>query len=417
MKITLFISLLLLSSIHMLAQTNNSPYSVIGIGDIEDSYYGRITTGLANTGIAYRNNHNLIGNNPAAYSALDNQFFAGEMAIRMKLVNYFGSNVDPADDQSSDITFKRVSFGTKITNHWGSAVGLMPFSSQNYQFISPLPIGGTNGATTNAYSEGNGGINKVFWANSYDFFNHISIGVNASYLFGSLSQKTILLDVTGASLTSTTSSSNVNNLYIDYGIQAYGKLGKRWSWAIGGTFANQTDLNSSSKILILSSDSGVLKDETIKQSYITIPNTYGVGISLTKDRKYTFLADYRYQAWTPLHYSGLNYSLENSNRLSAGFEVSNLKTAYGVQYETSYLQAGVYYGDSYLRVYGETIKDMGVTAGFGVNSKRSPMGYTVTFQYGVKGTQAKQLIEERYFNMTIMLSFRDLWYTKGRKYD
>ncbi len=63
MKITLFIAFLLVSSLHILAQTNNSPYSVIGIGDIEDSYYGR-TSGLANTGIAYRSNHNLIANNP-----------------------------------------------------------------------------------------------------------------------------------------------------------------------------------------------------------------------------------------------------------------------------------------------------------------------------------------------------------------
>ncbi len=416
MKITLFITFLLVSSLHMFAQTNNSPYSVIGIGDIEDSYYGR-TSGLANTGIAYRSNHNLIANNPASYSALDKQFFNGEIGLRFKMVNYFGATVDPSDNQSTDITFRRVSFGTKITNHWGSAVGLMPFSTQNYQFISPLPIGGTNGATTNAYSEGNGGINRVFWTNSYDFFNHFSIGVNASYLFGSLAQKTILLDVTGASLTSTTSSVNINNIYFDYGIQAYGRLNKKWDWAVGATFANQTDLGATSKIVILATDSTVLRNETTKQSYVTIPSTYGVGLSLTMDKKYSFVADYKYQRWTPLQYSGLNYSLENSNRISAGFEVSHQKTAYGAIYELNFLQAGLYYGDSYLRVYGETIKDRGITAGIGVNSRRSPMGYTLTFQYGIRGTEAKGLIEERYFNVTFMISYRDLWYTKGRKYD
>ncbi len=226
------------------------------------------------------------------------------------MVNYFGATVDPSDNQSTDITFRRVSFGTKITNHWGSAVGLMPFSTQNYQFISPLPIGGTNGATTNAYSEGNGGINRVFWTNSYDFFNHFSIGVNASYLFGSLAQKTILLDVTGASLTSTTSSVNINNIYFDYGIQAYGRLNKKWDWAIGATFANQTDLAATSKIVILATDSTILRNETTKQSYVTIPSNYGVGLSLTMDKRYSFVADYKYQRWTPLQYSGLNYSLE-----------------------------------------------------------------------------------------------------------
>jgi hypothetical protein len=74
MKITGIIFLLTVSSLHLAAQTNNSPYSLLGIGDIDNDFYNR-TSGLANTGIAYRSDRFLLNNNPASFSALTNQVF------------------------------------------------------------------------------------------------------------------------------------------------------------------------------------------------------------------------------------------------------------------------------------------------------------------------------------------------------
>src|SRR5258708_21968090 len=88
------------------AQNTSSPYSIIGIGDIENSYFNR-TSGMANTGIGYRNSHSLVGNNPAGFSALENQFFTGEIGIRGKLVNYSSNPINADNNTSTDITIKR----------------------------------------------------------------------------------------------------------------------------------------------------------------------------------------------------------------------------------------------------------------------------------------------------------------------
>jgi hypothetical protein len=399
------------------AQTNNSPYSIYGIGDLEDGYFNR-TAGLANTGIAYRSNRNLITNNPASFSALDNQFFAGEVGIRGRLINYYGKPINSANAQSSDITFKRFAVGTKITKHWGTSLGLVPFSSVNYEFNTNQPVLGTVGETSPAYVQGNGGINRVYWANAYEFFHHLSIGVNASYLFGSVAQKTILENLnTPSTYVSTNKTTNYGNVYLDYGIQYYGKINKKWDFIIGGTFANRTNLSANYNVTIYNIDSTELKNESNQLADYTLPTSFGVGLSLTRNKKYTFLADYKYQGWSSLNYSGNNYGLQNSERASIGFEISNKRNIYNTLFETSYFHAGLYYGQTYLNVYGEPIKDMGVTLGAGINAKRSALSYAVTLQYGIRGTQSKELIQERYFNIGLLFSYRDFWYTKGRKYD
>ena len=95
-----FLLLLLFSAVsaRSLAQGNFSPYSQMGIGDIEDEYYNR-TSGMASTGIAYRNNRYLINNNPASFSGLTNQVFTLEMGVRGSLINYYGTPVLPSSTQ------------------------------------------------------------------------------------------------------------------------------------------------------------------------------------------------------------------------------------------------------------------------------------------------------------------------------
>lgn len=417
MRIIGIIILLTVSSLHLVAQTNNSPYSILGIGDIDDNYYNR-TSGLANTGIAYRSDRFLINNNPASFSALGNQVFFGEIGVKGAIVNYYGSGVNPANNQSSDITFKRLVIATKILKHWGSSAGLLPYSSQNYEFNTPLIVQGTYGEVLNQYYQGSGGINKVYFANAYDFLNHVSVGVNLSYLFGSLQQKLIYQDLNQNELLSQTTTVGMTNFYVDYGLQFYTNIGKKWNFTLGATFANKTNLNPISNVVVLASDStqllnqGSLQPTTLTQ----LPKSYGVGISLSRNRTFTLLADYKYQNWSSLDYSYFNYSLRDSRRFSVGFEISKNKKIYNTQVETKYFQGGFYYNSSYVNAYGQQITDVGGTIGLGVNSKRTLLAYMISLQYGIKGKNTSQLIQEKYFNINLTISFGDIFYTSGKKF-
>lgn len=397
------------------AQNNNSPYSTLGLGDLEDGFVNR-TTGLSSTGIAYRHNRNLITNNPAALSALDNQWFAGEIGIKAKFISYSGTPVSSTNSTSSDITFKRFTLGTKLFKHWGSAVGLAPYSTENYEYTGVKPLG-YGGDLIPSYNEGYGGINKVFWSNGYEFFNHLSIGITSSYLFGSINTKNVIQGSPGSAIyLSKNDRTFYSNFYFDYGVQYYTALNKHWDISLGLVYANQGWLNTEHQITVLDIDSVAIRSKEDVGTF-TIPASYGAGISITRNKKYTFLADYRFQEWGSQRSNTSNFTYENSERASVGFEISNKKTAYNTQFETSFIQAGLYYSKSYLVINGKPIEDMGVTAGFGVNAKRSPLSLNVSLQYGIRGTTDNNLVKENYFGASFIFSYRDFWYTKGRKFD
>jgi hypothetical protein len=421
MKQSFLIVFLAVSSLKMMAQNNNVPYSQLGLGDLDDGYYNR-TSGLANTGIAYRSNRFLINNNPASFSGLADQYFTMEIGLRGQYISYAGNQVNVASTESADLTFRKLILGIKLTKHWGSSIGILPYSTQNYEFNAPYDISGTTIQIANHYYQGHGSVNRAYWANSYEFFHHLSIGIDASYIFGQLNQNDIIQStVNGGTLVSTTNNTNLQNVYLTYGMQLYGRIGKTWNYAIGGTYSSKAALLAASTKLVLNNDSVTLQNIQNQEGYMYLPQAWGLGIALTAKQKYTFVADYRYQNWNGVSslnsYPGQGYAIASAERGSVGFEISKKKTFYNTRVELSYIQTGLYYENSYLQINGQQIKDYGVTAGFGVNSLKSPMAYSIVFQYGVKGTTQNDLIRENYADVTFLLNFGQIWYTKGRKFE
>ncbi|HXB95588.1 MAG TPA: hypothetical protein VNU70_10530, partial [Puia sp.] len=302
------------------------------------------------------------------------------------------------------------------------SVGLVPLSTTNYEFNVPYYIQGSNQAVANHYYTDHGSVNKAYWANSVEFFHHLSIGVDAGYIFGDLNQKDILQSTSnGGTYTSTSNDIYLQNLYMTYGLQLYGKLGKHLEYVIGGVYGQKAALLASPNKVVLNSDSVPLQNFQNPDRYLYLPNSYGGGLSVTLNQKYTWLADYRYSDWNGVQalntYPGQDYAIVSSERASVGFEVSKKKNLYNSKIEISYLQSGLYYSHSYLAINGKQLTDMGLTMGIGVNSLKSPLAYNIIFQYGIKGTTDNNLIRENYMNLTFVLNFGTIWYTKGRKFD
>jgi hypothetical protein len=395
-------------------QNNNSPFSIIGIGDIENNYYNR-TSGMANTGQAYRSERYLINNNPASYTALQQQYLHFELSGRGQFVTYTGDPLNGVSNSSKDFAVKRLAIGTKVTNWWGTSVGLMPFSSSNYSLTSVKNIQGSSTALPVQY-DGNGGINQVYFGNGFQVTKHFSVGVNASYLFGSLTQTETLSTADLQTSLVTTRQLYLRKLYLTYGAQYYFAVNKKWDIALGGTYSNKTDLATQSTVQI--TNNGVVIPNTPGQQDGTfkIPGATNVGFRIMKNKKYSFVADYQYQPWSNTNYSGTNYTLQNSSRVSAGFEISNKKPVFKTEYEKTFFQAGLYYGNSYLNVNGRQVIDMGLSLGYGLTSFKNPLSMVIALELGQRGTTQNGLVKESYVNINFTISHIDQLLTKGRKY-
>ena len=402
------------------AQNNTSPYSIIGIGDIEKSSFDR-TSGMGHAGIALSSSRFMYQANPASFSALDEHYFYFEVATRYKSVNYVGSPItDISQNHSSDIQFKKAVMATKIMPRWTVSVGLTPFSTSNYSFNANKTIQGSN-LTTNAYYEGSGSTNQFSVTNSYTISKNLSIGLQASYLFGQLQEtETISSDVVDSVLT-TDRNIFLGSPYFKLGMQYQAKLNNKWKVAAGATASNKTRLHADYALLVKDGNSVLINNEYYKSNYFNLPVTYTGGVAAMYNNVYTFAADYHYEGWSSMNYKGINYSLVNSQRISVGAEYSKKLNYLNQFYEKYFFQTGLFYSNSYLRIAGQQLSDYGLTFGAGTQipiSQLSGFALQGALEVGRRGTTTNGLIKENYTQFNVTLSYRDFWISrKFKKYD
>jgi hypothetical protein len=399
------------------AQNNNSPYSIIGIGDLEQSYLDR-TSGMGHAGVALSGARAQYMANPASLSMLDEHFFNFEIAVRYRGVNYYGQPIDIVNNnQSSDIQFKRIAMAIKVRPKWAIGFGLSPFSTANYSFYANKVVQGTP-QTFSAYYTGTGSTNLFYITNSYKFSDHFSVGLQASYLFGQLGQTET---ISGTGLDSnlvTNKNTYLNNPYLKFGMQYRTKIAKKWKLAIGASGSLQTKLNSVTSLLVTDGTTTLINNPQYSVGYFTLPDMYTAGIALTYKEDYTFAADYTFQNWQSLNYRGLSYNLVNSSRLNLGFEYSKKNTYRDLKAEKTFYQAGFFAGKSYVNVSGQQIDNIGGTVGIGFNALRSSLTGQVSLEGGVRGTTINGLVQEDYLQVTFILGFREFWLPRHfRRYD
>lgn len=427
-------SVLMLNSF---AQNTSSPYSIMGLGDIEKSYFDR-TSGLGHTGVALSSDRYLVLANPASLSSLSDKFFHFEISSRYKSVNYSGTPISNSTaNQSNDLQFKRVSLAIKVKKNWGMSFGILPYSNANYSFLGTKNIQGSPTSLT-TYSEGSGSANLAYLSNSYQFFIGkddsisrlkrkfyrpiLSIGVQTSYLFGQFDHKEAVFSTLADSVLSTDRNTFYTNPLLKGGLQYKMQVSKHWQIALGATANISSSLNAQETLKITDGQTVLKETKKTRISDFKLPTTFTTGIAAILDNKYTFVADYNVQNWGNLNYRGTNYTLTNSSRISAGVQLSNnVQFRDGSLFERNFLQAGFFYNKSYLRVYGEQINDIGFTFGAGVqilkNTEIGKLALHATVEIGSRGTTNKGLIKENYSQFGLTLSYRDFWFTNIKRYD
>lgn len=186
-----FLSLLfLVEFVH--AQNTVSPYSIYGIGDIDQKMYNR-TSGMASTGLARLSSVYLINNNPAAIAGLTRSFYLFNIGLTGKTVQFSGTPVNSENNTSKDFWIKSASLSAKINKFWASNFGFRQLSSINYQFSGSKQIEGTSTQYLVSYN-GDGGLNDYYWTNAFSLGKHFSLGVKSSFVAGSINQSEVITD-------------------------------------------------------------------------------------------------------------------------------------------------------------------------------------------------------------------------------
>jgi len=397
------------------AQDMNAPYSTYGVGDLEQRYYDR-SVGMSNTATSLMSTQNYqFLKNPASLAGLERSNVYLNLALVGKSVNYTGNPISSSNNNSKDFSIKGLSMGVKLNNYWASSVGFMPFSYVGYLYSATRNIEGSNNTYNGTY-EGDGGLYNVYWNNAFALGKHFAAGVRSSFIFGSLNETETLSGEALSSAISTKNQDYYHQFRFEFGGIYQGNITKDWKLGLGGKFTTQATLQSERTQTITEGTATIKQDAPVSSNPFYLPASYDAGISLTHKNRTTVSVDYNYQPWTDLKQGGSSYSLVDSRRISAGFQLSKQVEQWGHRFEKNYWQAGVFSSNSYLRIHNTPVNEVGGSVGYG-SYLSGNLFYGISVEAGRRGTITNGLIKENYVQATFTLSFREFLYSKGRKYD
>lgn len=502
----LTVTLLMICGLNAQAQnpsvlTTVSPYSRYGLGDFQFNG-GLINTAMGGGGIGLRNDSlipqyiNIV--NPASLTA-------------HPLVNYeigLTSNSVKVTNATSTGNFNRTtlshfSLAFPVTKYWGAAIGLVPYTSVGYNVAKDDTIADFGGVQYRY--EGGGGISQVFIANGFRPFAgmprrfllsedydqlralgdtsaikskmkmrnnlaNISVGVNVSYLFGSIIniRRDVFPDSVNAFNTKITKYTNFRDVYATAGIQYTFRFprtlnpkyialpdsmvtntklfGNKYYFrgkdgidtaqlfvkqpgarvTLGLVFTPPQDINISYDLLAqtykqlgtIENIRDTIVNNTSVPERISLPMMGGFGFAIKKDFKWMFQADYTMQMWQDFRYMGNDINLKNSQRITAGFQFQpKLAGRGGIMSATQY-RFGARYYETYLELNSQRLTEMSVNFGMAMPLPyRTRLGepvsrLSINVEAGMRGTTSAGLLKEQYIRATIGLTINDRWFNR-----
>jgi hypothetical protein len=332
-----------------------------------------------------------------------------------KTLEYSGEGIDETNRRNKDLWLRGITLAVKINKFWASGIGFRQFSNVNYKFSGDKNIIGNN-ETYFAVYEGNGGLNDYYWANAFLVGKQLSVGIKSSIIAGNVNQTETIINDAATNKVETKQQDYFGDARFEYGAIYLLPVGKKWDFSLGGKFINKTRLGAERTLTVTENDNVIVDDDFIKNDRFYLPKTYGVGLSITYNKRTRFAADYIYEDWTPLNISGNGWRLINSNRFSAGIEFARHVVELGQPIEKNYFQLGGFISNSYLQVHNTPVNEFGITVGMGGRLSNNLL-YALSLEGGQRGTTKSNLIKENFFQVTLSLSYHDFLFSKGRKYD
>lgn len=309
MKKILFCILAFYSPISILTaqNTTNSPTSMFGLGEISTGE-GGMYAGLGGAGIALRGGNFLNSANPASLTELNEQWFQIDAGIMGAYQSYSQRG---ATNHSVTGNLNNLSIGCRIIPRWYGAIFMAPVSSVGYAITLDEEIAGSNGSTISSLFQGEGGLSKMGVSTAYLFGKGLSVGVNLSYVTGTITQTE-----TQGNATEETSSYK-HTFYADFGVQYKWAIDRERSLVAGAVYGYSQDFKQENNLYVSSSSGGEDIEKSLKRYRQCLPQFFGVGVSYNSLR-WMGTIDYKYIDWSRMESSQSNISFNNQHRLSLG---------------------------------------------------------------------------------------------------
>ena len=400
---------------------SKSPYSQFGIGILGDQSQS-MSRGMNGVGFGLRESTQVNTLNPASYSNVDSLTMLFDMGLSGQMTNFKEGGVRR---NASQANFEYVVGSFRAWKNVGVAVGVLPYSNVGYDYQTVTKSSQT-GTLTESYS-GSGGLHQLLLGVGWRVAKPLSVGVNASYLWGSIDRSVSPVSTATSNTLTKSYSTSINNYKLDFGVQWEQAIGKTDRLTLGAVVGVGHNLNNDADMTIISQNSvSSISDTTqfrVADAY-ALPMSFGVGVAYNHNRKLTVAADFALDKWGSEQfpvYSNNRYELQSSQlkdryKVNAGLDWlpnTNMQAG-GKFYEFWHYRFGVGYVTPYYDINGQSgPKELSVSAGFGIPivnywNNRSMLNISGQWVH----SKADGFITENTFRINIGITFNERWFMK-----
>lgn len=395
-----------------MAQNNtNSPYTLYGFGDISDNHSGE-QRAMGGVAIGSRSRTSINTANPASYSVVDSMTFMFDMGVSA-LGSRFTNNGLGTTKMNANLEYITMQF--PLWKNTGFSMGVLPYSFTGYNFstVDTLDLQAypdTVSATKLFY--GQGGISQVYTGFAVKLFKHLSLGVNAYYMFGNnLNNRYLTFSDSEFTSSYQRDSIQVNSFRFRYGLQYNQLLNKKHDITVGAFYEMKTGLNAT----YAQSTGSIIDTPTPFQTMykeFELPESFGVGLNYNYNKQISVGLDYSLQKWGDVKYMGVLDTLANRSKLAIGTEF--IPNPRGRKYfDRVIYRVGVNTSDSYYKVNGQIPpKNFGITFGMGLPLRNNKSIVNATFEYGKIGSNST--LREDYLKFTLNAVVNENWFFKRK---
>jgi hypothetical protein len=408
--ITIFISCSL-----SFGQGGNSPYSILGIGDLVPRN-GAANIGMGGVSIAHASP--LYGNlvNPA--NLVYNRLTFFDVGYFTEIRNSTSRN-STQRDIGGNISY--LAFGFPVTKNWTMSAGLRPLSSVNYEVFQVEKLPNTPTFVTKSYV-GEGGINQVYWSHGVQLFKGFSIGVELAYNFGSISKQSRSTLEDGAEpryVVGLLERTSYSQLTFMPGFTYTVNLNKSHYISIGATYQREQSYNATvfEALQRRTISDVVVANDTLNintSGSVNMPSELSLGLSFGKEYKYNIGVDYISQQWSQYRdFNGVQ-NLQDAMILRVGGEYIPDINSISSYFKRVTYRLGFAYQQLPYTVENETLEDISLSGGFSLPINRGFSSLNIAAMYGVRQTGQQDAIKENYFRFIVGFTINDRWFVRRR---
>ncbi len=426
-KVILFLAVVFASA-NVWGQSARSPVTSFGIGE---PYGNALAHNQGMGGIGVSQPQFWFANNQNPALLVFNRFTVFQAGIHGEKRTLKSDTLNE-ENIGGTLNYLVTVFPVKV-DRWTTSIGLMPYTNVDYGFSysdvvrdrnTNVPI---DTVTQNVLNNGFGGLSQFYWSNGVRITQDMSVGVKASYLFGSLDNTfSNIVNNTGQPIpyiVTTEEKTVVKDFTLGLGYSfskdsLFKKQDYRLSFGVVYNLGVDLKATKSVNFFSLSPSGDTIEIQRLdrERGTVYVPPSITVGASISRGLKWAVGTEFAYQDWSS--FKSVNSDNENGRGKQYKASIGGEYTP-DAQALESFLKRITYRIGGSIEQYpflvnNQELKDLGINFGLSLPAGRSSLD--LAFKVGKRGDKKVNLVQESYFKVYLGITFNDQWFVK-RKFD